>query len=350
VEHLIERKRNKMFLSALLLGQLMLLGYQVRRPDAGGVRLVRLWSIEAILPAERVSDRIVNETRTLFHGYVGLREVNRQNQQLQAQVAALRLENQHLVEGVRELPALETLLGFQRAYGIKTVAAPVISSGITADAQTLYLDGGSNAGFARNMPVVNPSGLVGKLTQVLGSSSQVMLITDSQSGAGVLIGDQRIHGIATGLGAGRIEIRDVLKDEPVAIGAAVVTSGDDQVFPKGIPVGTVTGMRASTDGIFRVVELRPAVDLGRLEQVLVVTGALPPPDQQAVDGATAAAIRQALLPSLPAFSAPTPGAFPQPAPPAGATPLPPNTPPAEGDALGGAAPKPKPPVIVHPHG
>jgi len=349
VEHLIERKRNKLFLSVLLLGQLMLLGYQVRRPDAGGVRLVRLWSVEAILPAERVSDRVVSETRNLFHGYVGLREVNRQNQELQAQVAALRIENQRLVEGVRELPALETLLGFQRAYGIKTVAAQVISSGITADAQTLYLDGGSNAGFARNMPVINPSGLVGKLSQVLGSSSQVLMITDTQSGAGVLIGDKRIHGIATGLGAGRIEIRDVLKDEPVAVGAAVVTSGDDQVFPKGIPVGTVTGMRPSIDGIFRVVELKPAVDLGRLEQVLVVTGTLPPPDQQAAQGQTAAEIRQAALPSLPAFTAAAPGAFPQPAPPPGATPAPPNTPPAEGDALGGAQPKPPaaPGVIKH---
>jgi len=338
-----ERQSGRMFLGVLLLVQLFLLGFQVRRPDAGGVLIVRQWSAEAILPVERASQRVVESTRNFYQSYLALRQVHQQNQALQAEVARLELQNQQLREAARELPKMDALLGFRRSYGMKTEAAQVISGGASADAQAVYLDRGSNAGLGRNMAVITPEGVVGKLSQVLSTSAQVLLVTDFDSGVGALIGNAGVHGLLRGLGAGRVELRNILKDEPVTVGEAVVTSGEDQVYPKGLPIGTVWAIQPSTDGVFKTAQVKLAANLGELEQVLVVTGSLPPSSEQPQAGLTAAEVRQALLPGLPN---PPAGLAPANPPQPGVAPAPPNTPPAEGDALGGGSMKQPSPVAA----
>ncbi|MGH9481519.1 MAG: rod shape-determining protein MreC [Terriglobales bacterium] len=338
MEHHLKRSQSKFFLGTLLLAQLLLLGYQVRRPDAQAVQAARRWSAQAILPADRVSSRLVDDIRYFYQNYIGLRQAQHENHDLRAQLTSLELENMRLREAARELPRVDALLGFQRSFRLRTLAAQVISGGASADAQAVYLDRGSNATLTRNMPVMTPDGVVGKLSQVLYGSAQVLLLSDSESGAGVLIGDAGVHGILRGLGAGRVEVRDVLAGEPVAVGAAVITSGEDQVYPKGLPVGTVTGILPSTDGIFKSVQVRLDANLGSLEQVLVITGTLPAPNERPDGGLTAADIRQALLPGLPTPAAGVSGAGTQQAAVSASAA---NTPPAEGDALGsGAAPVP----------
>lgn len=290
-------------LGALVASQLLLLGYQVRQPDAGGIHLIRRWSAEAILPAEAFSQHVVNGLRSWTSNFSSMRSTEAVNRQLQSQLVQLELQNQQLRQAVRDLPQLDALLGFRRAYGLATVPAQVISHGASADAQAIYLDRGSRQGLRRNMAVITPKGLVGKLGDVLPNSAQVMLITDPQSGVGVLIGTQQIHAILRGLGAGRIEAERVLKDEPVKAGEAVVTSGEDQVYPKGIPVGTVISVGPSHDGIFKSAELTPAAELGRLQNVLVVTAQLPAPAESQDLGLTAADVREQKLPGLPAPAA-----------------------------------------------
>lgn len=349
MDYASQRKRPQILLGVLLLAQLFLLGYQVRRPDAGGVSLVRYWSAQAIVPLERATGHAVSGTSSFFGDYVFLRNANRENQALRDQLAHLTLENARLRENARELPQLEALLGFQRAYGLQTLAATVIGGGTSPDAQALYVDRGTASGLRRDQAVVVPQGLVGKLSQVLGSSAQVLLISDPGSGAGALIGADGVHGILRGLGAGRVEVRNVLRDEPVQAGEAVVTSGEDQIYPKGIPIGTVTGQQFNSDGVFKTVQLKLAADLGRIEQVLIITGALPPPPSQKDAAAdandaqalTAAEVRQAKLPSLPKPAAGITPDWPKDLP--SATALPPNTPPVEGDALGIPKAKPAPP-------
>lgn len=334
MEHHLRHSQSKFFLGTLLLAQLLLLGYQVRRPDAVAVLSVRRWSAEAILPAERASSNLVDDVRNFYCNYIGLRDARRQNQALREQITALQLDNMRLREEARELPHVDALLGFQHNFRLRTEAAQVISGGASADAQAVYLDRGANAGLTRNMPVITPNGVVGKLSQVLSTSAQLLLLSDTTSGAGVLIGDAGVHGILRGLGAGRVEAHDVLQDEPVAVGAAVVTSGEDQVFPKGLPIGTVTAVSPGTDGIFKTVQVKLNANLGRLEQVLVITGSLPTAAESTEAGLTAAAVRQAELPGLPSPAAGIArGSTAQES--VAQTPV--NTPPAEGDALGGAA-------------
>jgi rod shape-determining protein MreC len=303
--------RSRLVLAALLGGQLLLLAWQVRSPGAGGVRLVRTWSVGAMLPLERASRALVGGVGGVFDRYVALRGAQQRAQALDAEVRRLELQNTELREQARELPQLEALLHFQAGVQWRTQAAAVLSTGASADAQTLVLDRGANAGFRRNMAVIAPGGVVGKLTEVLSRSAVVLPVTDPESGVGALIGPSAVNGILRGIGPGRAELRDILKGEPVSAGMSVITSGEDQVFPKGLPIGTVTAVRPSRDGVFKTAAVRLAADPGRLEQVLVITATVPVPAQEPAAGATAAAIRQQQLPGLPAPAA----GLPQPAKP-----------------------------------
>lgn len=285
-------------LVGLVVGQLLLLGYQIRSPEAGGIRLIRLWSAEAVLPAERLSQHYVSKVRDFTANYVALRGVHQQNQQLQKQVTELELQNQQLRQAVRDLPALDALLGFHRSLALSTTPAQVISHGASPDAQAIYLNRGRNQGLRVNMAVITPQGLVGKLSQVLANSSQVLLITDPDCGLGVLVGAQGYRGILHGMGAGAAEVEHVLKNEAVKPGEEVVTSGEDQVYPKGIPVGTVTAVLTSHDGIFKALALKPAAELGRLQDVLVVTAQLPAPVESQEAGLTAGDVGEEHLPGL----------------------------------------------------
>lgn len=375
MDHPLNRSRGKWYATALVAGQLLLLAYQVQRPNSRGVSTLRDSSVQAILPVERLTQAGVSGVGGFFRHFAGYGQTERQNTALQAQVSQLELQNQQLRESVRELPQLQALLGFQRGYGVRTLAAQVVGRGLSADAQVVYINRGADQGLRRNMPVITPGGVAGKISQVLAASAQVLLVTDPDSGVGALIvappppapapapaassatpppavatpnaaapapqpqpqpttpasGEAAggVHGILQGMGAGRAVLRQVLKDEPTPNGALVITSGEDQVYPKGIPIGTVTGSQPSTDGVFKTVNVKLAADLDRLEQVLVITGAVPAPPDEANAGQTAADIRQARLPALPtpATGKDTP-AVPK------VTPLPTDTPPAEGDDLG----------------
>jgi rod shape-determining protein MreC len=120
--------------------------------------------------------------------------------------------------------------------------------------------------------VITPDGIVGKVIRADSSTSQVLLISDQSSGAGVLFERLRLKGILKGTPSGRLEVMSVMADEEIKPGDSIVTSGGDGVFPKGLPVGTVQRVFPDQErDPFLSIEVKPAVNLGRLEEVLVIT-------------------------------------------------------------------------------
>jgi rod shape-determining protein MreC len=114
---------------------------------------------------------------------------------------------------------------------------------------------------------------VGKTLRVFQSTSQVLLVNDQTSGVGAILEKSRLQGVLRGTPAGEIVLEKVMSDEPVQPGDRVLTSGGDQIFPKGLPVGTVTKINKSSPGseLFLNIRVKPAADLSRLEEVLVIT-------------------------------------------------------------------------------
>jgi rod shape-determining protein MreC len=243
---------------------------QVKRStDTENTRLIRVWAVDVITPFERVLIWAQDSTGNLWHNYVYLRGVRAENRQLKDQIEQLRLEQVRLNEDAVQAHRLQALLAFKEQYISKTVAAQVIGSSGSDSSRMVYIDRGENGGLKRDMAVITADGIVGKVLQVFPSVSQVLLINDQTSGVGTILEKSRLQGFLKGTATGEVVLEGVMSDEQVAPGERVLTSGGDQIFPKGLPVGTVTNVGPGKD-LFLNIQIKPAVNLGKLEEVLVV--------------------------------------------------------------------------------
>jgi rod shape-determining protein MreC len=300
MESFVVRYRNLLVLLVLLVAQILGLAMQVRRANGGqgdgqGVRLIRLWANGIVSPPERVLHNSGSGISGIWNNYFDLRHVRQQNADLQKTVDRLRLEQAALLEDAKQGQRLQALLKFQQKYVYKTVAAQVIGSSGTDQSRVFFIDKGKSDGIDRDMAVITPDGIVGKVRDVFGHTAQVLAINDQSSGAGVIMESTRIRGILRGNSAGRPEIVDVISDQRIKAGDKVLTAGGDQIFPRGLPVGEVEKVvnDPERDGFVDVI-LKPAAHLDQLEEVLVITATEPrfPPDQQQ-DIATSEALKGA---------------------------------------------------------
>jgi rod shape-determining protein MreC len=311
MESFIARYRNLLVLAAVLLAQIIGLAVQVRRMgdgrntldpvDGPGVRLIRLWADALVSPAERTIHGTKLGIDSVWQNYIDLRHVQDQNKDLQKTIDRLRLEQAALMEDARQGQRLQGLIGFQEKYIYKTVVAQVFGSSGSDQSRAFYIDKGSSEGLERDMAVITPDGIVGKVRDVFPHTAQVLAINDPTSGAGVILEATRIRGILRGNSAGQPQIVGILADNRIQPGEKVLTAGGDQIFPRGLPVGVVEKVvrDSERDGFIYIV-VNPAAHLDRLDEVLVVTSTeqrFSPEDEQdiatseALKGPEAAALR-----------------------------------------------------------
>jgi len=276
MESFFSRYRNALVLISVLLAQVIGLAVQVRRPghspeDKGGVLLIRAWVTGIVTPPERLLHNTGHGARSLWMNYVDLIHVRRQNQDLRAQLDRLRLEEASLAEDARQGERLQSLLGFREKYVYKTVLAQVIGTSGTEQSEVLLIDKGARDGVRSDMPVITPDGIVGKTRDVFAHSSQVLEVSDPTSGAGVILQNTRIRGVLRGNSWGQPEIVNVSPDERIKPGEPVLTSGGDAIFPRGLAVGTVDRVVPDPDGTLVNVLIKPAANLAKLEEVMVIT-------------------------------------------------------------------------------
>lgn len=351
MESFYVRFRNQLVLMAILLAQIVALAVQVRRPadpsspDAGSVRLIRLWVSAVITPFESLSAALGHGIAYGWSDYIDLRHVRRNNEDLRREIAQLRLQQAAIAEDALQGQRLQKLLAFREHYVSATVAAQVIGTSGSEQSRMVTLDKGSADGLKTDMPVITPDGIVGKLRDVFPHTAELLLINDPTSGAGVILQTNRIRAIIHGSANGRVEITNLTQDSRIKPGERVITSGGDQVFPRGLTVGTIESVAVDPDHQpYTLITLKPAANLFQLEEVLIITGTqsgLPSQTQQElVDEKTdqerrAADVSAERLPSI----HDTPGEEPDPSKPA-----PEDAPPPDNSTS--LVPKPKP--VLHP--
>jgi rod shape-determining protein MreC len=270
MESVFGRYRNLIILVGVLFLQVLGLATQVKRGnDQEHTRLIRVWVVGALSPFERGLLWVENGAGDIWHNYFYLRGVRAENRQLKEQIEQMRLEQVRLSEDAAQAHRLQTLLAFKEQYIAKTLAAQVIGTGGTDSNRVIYIDKGEDAGIKKEMAVITADGIVGKVSVAYPSESQVLLINDISSGVGVILGDTRLQGVLVGTVNGEVVLNDVMSDEQVPLGEKVLTSGGDQIFPKGLPVGTVAKV-ANGKELFLNIKIKPAADLSRLEEVLVL--------------------------------------------------------------------------------
>ncbi len=272
MENLMSRYRNVTILVAILFVQVLGLAVQVKRRAGAdeSTRIIRLWTVSAVTPLEKAIVWCQNGLGSVWNNYIYLRGVRQENRDLKFEIEQLRLEQVRLADDAQQARRLQALLGFKEQYIAKTVAAQVIGSSGSEQSRSIYIDKGTSAGVEKDMAVITADGLVGKVLRAFGSSAQVLLINDQSSGVGVILDKSRLQGVIKGTATGEVILEKVMTDEQVGLGERIVTSGGDQIFPKGITVGTVMKVSPGAD-LFLNIRVRPSANLSRLEEVLVIT-------------------------------------------------------------------------------
>ena len=292
------RYRNVSFLAAAIFLQILGLAVQVKRSTENQPsRLIRVWAVSAITPPEKALVRIQNGTSDLWHNYFYLRGVRQENRELREQIEQLQLDQVRLKQDADQAHRLQTLLGFKEQFIAKTLAAQVIGSSGSEQSRTVYIDKGSRDGIQLEMAVISAAGVVGRVINVFRSTSQVLLINDQQSGVGTILEQSRLQGVLKGKSSGELVIDKIMADEEVKPGDRVLTSGGDQIFPKGLLIGTVDRIDKGPE--FLQVSVKPTAALNRLEEVLVIVKKEEHEPVSTATGTRASDILAERLPSVP---------------------------------------------------
>jgi len=261
------RHKSLVLLAGVILLQVLLLAVQIKRDSQG--RLIRSWTVGAVSPFERAGSYVFGSFRDTWRNYFALRGTKKDNDDLRRENDALKLRLAQLEGKAAEADRLGALLHFRQSQAdVPMVAARVIGGSADPGSQTIELDRGEHDGIRKDMGVITPDGVVGKIIETYPNTSQVLLLTDNHSGVGAMLADSRIQSPVGGVGEPLITMKYVPNDDDVSVGARVVTSGMDRIFPRDLPVGTITEIKPGNP--FKQIRIKPAANLERLEEVLVL--------------------------------------------------------------------------------
>lgn len=272
MDNLMGRYRNITILGAVVILQILGLAIQIKRQEqdkTDSTRLIRIWTVGAVSPFEKVFVRVQTGASGIWRNYFYLRGVRQQNRDLQQQIEQMQIADARLRQDAEQAHRLQALLSFKEQYINKTVAAQVIGTSGSEQSRVVTIDKGSDEGIKADMAVITPNGIVGKVLRADGSTSQVLIINDQNSGVGTILEQSRLQGVLKGRPSGELVLDKIMSEEEVKQGDRVLTSGGDQIFPKGLTVGTVARVIRGTE--FLQVVVQPSASLNHLEEVLVIT-------------------------------------------------------------------------------
>ena len=212
---------------------------------------------------------VTNGVENIWHSYINLINVQKENELYKKQIDNLTLENLLLQEKVSQAERLKTLSSFYKTYEFTKVAANVIgrSDGYI---RSIIIDKGSADGITKNDPVVGFQGLVGRVTNTFLNTSEVDVLLNISSNVSVMNSRTRVTGILRGDGKGALYVDYYDKLDSVKEGDVFITSGLGRLYPKGIRVGKVAKIEKNKEGLFQKIFLDQSEDFFKLEYVFIV--------------------------------------------------------------------------------
>jgi len=221
-------------------------------------------------PPLKITTQFLHNASLLWEKYFYLIDLQKNNALLTELVQNLEMENQRLREQEAENSRLRDLLAFKNKFEYKMLPGEIIGRDPSSWFKTILVDKGENDGVEKDAGVITPAGVVGKVIDVTGNSSKVLLITDVNSYVDAIIKRSRTRGVVVGYRQNMCNLSYVLKTEDIALGDSIVSSGLNSIYPKGVLIGTVSNLRKDKSGFFQFVEINPSVDFSKLHEVLIV--------------------------------------------------------------------------------
>ncbi len=249
----------------------LLLTFYIREGDEGPIHSVRS-VVSTITSPIRVAGSAVaapfgalgNVVANLTASQETLSELQAENEELTARVT-------ELAEAEATAERLEALLDLQSAYNLQSTAARIIGYSSDAWSQTVTINKGTSDGLAINMPVANAAGIIGQIIEVSANTATVRLLTDENSGVSAMLQETRAQGMLQGQADGTLLLEYVSVDVDVQEGDVVITSGIGGVYPKGLPLGTVSSVTSEANALYYTIVVTPAARVENYEEVLVIT-------------------------------------------------------------------------------
>lgn len=258
-------------LIVLCLVSILLLTFYIREGESGPIHSVR-GAVSVVTTPVRVLGSLVatpfnaagNVMGNLTASQETLSELREQNAELTAQVAELS-------ESKKTSERLESLLNLQSTYSLTSTAARIIGNSSDAWSRAVTIDKGTAAGFSCGMAVCNSGGVIGQIVEVSATTSTVQLITDEGSGVSAMVQSTRAQGMLQGQPDGSLRLSYVSTESDVKVGDIVITSGIGGVYPKGLPLGTVSSVEKSDNDVYYTIVVRAQSTAENNEEVLVIT-------------------------------------------------------------------------------
>jgi len=246
----------------------------VERPVAGSLTI---WVHELFTPGQSGLAVVKQGVQAGIARLSGL-ALPEQVLELERRVTELEWEKAQTAGNQTEIERLQRILGYRQSNPKYTlIIARVIGRHPSNWFRTVTVDRGQNAGVQKNMVVINPDGLVGKVIEVSSESAEVLLLTDPEGAAGavVQVSGQEVPGVVEGIGdrTGMLRLRLIPYDATIREGDAVVTSGLGSVFPAGIKIGAVQRVTTDEEELNTLQQaslVAPAVDFHRLQEVMII--------------------------------------------------------------------------------
>ena len=233
---------------------------------------VLMWILR---PLQIVAQGSVAWIGGLREDYDTLTGFRAENQRLRTRIHNLEVEIHKLREAQATNERLKQLLEFRAELPAQAITASIIAHSPTSWFRSCLLDKGSTHGVRKGMAVLTPLGVVGQVVSVTPRTAKVLLVNDPNSGTDVLVQRTRARGIVSGSLENGTVLKYVKRSEDIQDGDRLITSGTDGVFPKGMMVGTVIKVVKQHVGLFQFVEVLPAIQPSRIEEVLVVSVGVP---------------------------------------------------------------------------
>lgn len=254
----------------MLLVSLLLLTVQTR--GGGTARAGELVAV-VLTPVQSLLVRVHRGALGFWGNYVDWKLARREVVTLRSENEQLRVQALQAGETREENVRLRKLLVLRDRLPLATVTGEVIGREAGGWVRSLTVNRGRGDGITQQTPVIMPDGLVGRVVQVHRSASVIQLLNDPASTVGAVVQRTRTAGLVEGDAGGAVRFKFMARDgASVAPGDLVVTSGLGTLFPKGLPVGRVVRIEDKGSALFHFAVLAPAVDVSRVEEVLLVTG------------------------------------------------------------------------------
>lgn len=199
------------------------------------------------------------------------RELADDNAALRQQLLAAAPAVQGYAQLEQENARLRALLATEQRIGPAAIAAEVLYSGRDPFTQKLFVDKGEAAGVLPGEAVIDEVGVVGQVTRVFPSMSEVTLVTDKDHAVPVRVERSGVRSVMYGAGTGRLpELRFLSPNAEIKPGDRLVTSGIDGTYPPGLAVAQVVSVERETGQMFARVTCQPLAGVERSSLLLIL--------------------------------------------------------------------------------